>query len=259
MHYNANMGSPNEDLLARLGRRVRQARLGKGLNQRRLAQIAGLSPRFVSQLEAGRGNISILRLNDVARALGLPLHELVRSEETGPQMVALIGLRGAGKSTLGGRLAKRLQRELVELDALIENEAGLRLDEIFALHGERYYRRLEHEVLARLVAEAPSVILATGGSLVTERPTYELLKKSAVTIWLKAAPELHLERVAAQGDRRPMAGRADPLAELRALLREREPLYAEADVTVDTSGLTIEAVEEKLAHSLADGRAQLTA
>ena len=118
---------------------------------------------------------------------------------------------------------------------MIEEEAGLRLGEIFALHGEDYYRRLEREVLRRFLTSGQSAVLASGGGVVTDPVTYEMLKRGALTVWLKATPEDYLARVAAQGDRRPMAGRAEPLAELRALLREREPLYAEAEIVIDTS------------------------
>ena len=123
---------------------------------------------------------------------------------------------------------------------MIEEEAGLRLGEIFALHGEDYYRRLEREVLRRFLTSGQKGVVASGGGLVTDRVTYDMLKQASLTVWLKASPEDHLARVAAQGDRRPMAGRADPLAELRTLLREREPLYAEAQVMIETSTLTPE-------------------
>jgi len=235
--------------LKELGRQLRARRLLIGLSQHKLAQLAGLSPRYVSQLESGRGNISILRLYELTRALGVPLHQVVELEGR-RRIIALIGLRGAGKSTVGTELARALERPFVELDALIEEEAGLGLDEIFALHGESYYRRLERDVLSRFLSSGRKAVLATGGSLVTERTTFELLRASAVTVWLKADPELHLERVAAQGDRRPMASRADPLAELRTLLRAREPLYTEADVTVDTSALAPAAVVQEVQRAL---------
>jgi XRE family aerobic/anaerobic benzoate catabolism transcriptional regulator len=215
------------------------------LSQERLARLAGLSPRYISQIEAGRGNVSVLRLLELAEALAVPLHELVSFDKWHP-IVALLGLRGAGKTTVGRLVAQRLGRTFSELDRLIEEAAGLGLDEIFALHGESYYRRLEREVLARLVSTEPRVVLATGGSLVTDRITYDLLKRSAVTVWLRAQPEHHLERVAAQGDRRPMVGHADPLTELRTLLREREPLYGEADINLDTSDSSPEAVADRL-------------
>ena len=236
--------------LKELGKRVRARRLENGLSQRRLAELAGLSPRYVSQLESGHGNISIVRLYELTQALGVALSDVVCLE--GPRrIIALIGLRGAGKTTVGKNVAERLERPFVELDALIEEEAGLGLSEIFALHGESYYRRLERDVLARFVAAERGAVLATGGSLATERSTFELLKGSAVTVWLKAKPEQHLERVALQGDRRPMAGRTDPLAELRTLLKDREPLYREAEIIVDTSALTPDGVTEEILRMIA--------
>lgn len=240
----------SEVFLQELGKRVRARRLLNGLSQRRLAELAGLSPRYVSQLESGHGNISIVRLYELTQALGVALHDMVRLEGR-RRIIALIGLRGAGKSTVGKYVAEKLGRPFVELDALIEEEAGLGLAEIFALHGESYYRRLERDVLSQLVASDRDAVLATGGSLATERPTFELLKGSAVTIWLKAKPEQHLERVAAQGDRRPMAGRADPLAELESLLKDREPLYGEAEIVVDTSALTSQQVAGEILRKIA--------
>lgn len=240
----------SEVFLQELGKRVRARRLLNGLSQRRLAELAGLSPRYVSQLESGHGNISIVRLYELTQALGVALHDMVRLEGR-RRIIALIGLRGAGKSTVGKYVAEKLGRPFVELDALIEEEAGLGLAEIFALHGESYYRRLERDVLSQLVASERDAVLATGGSLATERPTFELLKGSAVTIWLKAKPEQHLERVAAQGDRRPMAGRADPLAELESLLKDREPLYGEAEIVVDTSALTSQQVADEILRKIA--------
>lgn len=235
--------------LQELGRQLRALRLARDLSQEELARLARLSPRYVSQIEAGRGNISILRLLELTRALGVPLHEAVRLDKWHP-IVALVGLRGAGKSTVGQRVGRELGRPFVELDALIEQEAGLELDEIFALHGEAYYRRLERDVLAEFLRENAPAVLATGGGLVAERATYDLLRKNALTVWLRARPELHLERVVAQGDRRPIAGRADPLAELRALLRDREALYREADICIDTSELPPEAVAREVVRSV---------
>lgn len=233
------------DFLVKLGRQLKALRLRRGLSQEQLARLAGLSPRYLSQIEGGRGNVSILRLLELSEALAVPLHEVVHFDRCQP-IVAMLGLRGAGKSTVGRLLAERLSWSFSELDGLIEDEAGLGLDEIFALHGESYYRRLEREVLTRFVATRPMAVLATGGGLVTDRITYDLLKRSAITVWLRARPEQHLERVAAQGDRRPMAGHADPLAELRSLLRERDPLYGEADITIDTGDASAESVVDAL-------------
>lgn len=220
--------------LLRLGRQLRSLRDSRGLSQEEVARLSGMSTRYISQIESGRGNVSIARLLELTSALGIPIHEAVRFDRSHP-LVALIGLRGAGKSTVGREVARRLERPFAELDGLVEEQAGLRLSEIFALHGESYYRRLERDVLTRFVATSPNAVLATGGSLPTDRTTFDILRKAALTIWLRARPELHLARVAAQGDGRPMAGRADPLAELRSLLADREPLYRQADFIIDTS------------------------
>jgi len=240
--------------LLRLGRQLRERRKLRGLSQEQLGELSGLSTRYISQIEAGRGNLSILRLLELTQALGVPLHEALRPDKWHP-IVALIGLRGAGKSTVGRDLARRLDRPFAELDGLIEDEVGLGLAEIFAIHGESYYRRLEREVLTRFVLDGTPAVLATGGSLVTDRTTFDLLKKSAVTVWLRARPELHLERVSAQGDRRPMAGRANPLADLGSLLREREPLYSEADITIDTTHLSIAEVASEAVRRLREWEA----
>jgi XRE family aerobic/anaerobic benzoate catabolism transcriptional regulator len=169
-------------------------------------------------------------------------------------VVALLGLRGAGKSTIGARLASRLRLRFVELDAAIEDAAGLTLSQIFELHGEAYYRRLERETLMNVLADPGGLVLATGGSLVNDRETYRLLRRRAVTVWLKARPEDHWNRVVQQGDQRPMAQHPHAMAELRALLAARERLYAEAEHVVDTSRLTVEGAVERLVRELGSGR-----
>ncbi len=171
------------------------------------------------------------------------------AKRTAP-VIALLGLRGAGKSTIGKQLAKRLGLAFVELDHAIESAAGLTLAEIFELHGESYYRRLERETLASLLTGSQGMVLATGGSLVNDRETYRLLRRRAVTVWLKARPEDHWNRVLQQGDQRPMAKNPHAMAELRALLTAREKLYGEAEHVVDTSKLDVAATVETLAHEL---------
>ncbi|GAC1347333.1 MAG: helix-turn-helix transcriptional regulator [Myxococcales bacterium] len=165
-------------------------------------------------------------------------------------LVALIGLRGAGKSTIGGQLARRLGVPFVELDERVERAAGLSLEGIFSLHGEAYYRRLAREVLTAFLADAGAAVLATGGSLVTDRDAFRLLQKRCRTVWLKATPEEHWQRVLAQGDERPGAASPQAQAELRALLKAREPLYAQAELSVDTSRLDAAAAVEEIARAV---------
>lgn len=247
-----------DPLLQALGRQVSRLRRAAGMTQRVLAGQAAVSLRFLSQLEAGR-NVSVAMLGQVAAALDRRPWQLLYAAEIeaagageagevlrpGARAVALIGLRGAGKSTIGARLAADLGRPFVELDERVEEAAGLRLAEIFALHGEAYYRKLEREVLQAVLTGAdrrpPPPVLATGGGLVTEPATYAFLRRHAVTVWLKATPADHWERVVQQGDSRPMAGdSAHARGQLMELHKARAPLYAEATLTVDTSTLGID-------------------
>lgn len=240
------------DLLSRLGRRARSQRLARGLTLRDVAERSGVSPRFLVQLEAGTGNISVRRLADVAAALGTTASALLTPEEPAhPAVIALLGLRGAGKTTIGRRLARRRRVPFVELDRRIERAADLSLGEIFALHGEDYYRRLEREVLQEVLGEAKPIVLATGGGLVASPDTFALLRRSATTVWLRTTPEDHWNRVVRQGDRRPMADHPQAMADLRSLLANREPLYALADHTIDTSSSSVEAVVESIERALA--------
>ena len=224
------------DLLCRLGHAVRQSRQAAGFSRRALSERSGVSTRYLAQLEAGLGNISLLRLEDLSRALDVPLLHLL-SAPTGPARtrIALLGLRGAGKSTIGLVLAKRLRIPFIEIDALIEEAAGLSLGQIFELHGERYFRGLEKETLERFLAGGKPGVLATGGGLVTDPDTYALLRATCTTIWLSARAEDHYARVLAQGDRRPMADHPQARAELRALLASRRALYELANLRIDTS------------------------
>ncbi len=236
-----------EDLLTALGRRTRTARLDRGWTIREVAERSGLSPRFLVQLESGKGNISVRRLAHMAEALETtPAALLSESSETPPAVVALLGLRGAGKTTIGRRLARRLRMPFVELDRLIEEAAVLSLSEIFSLHGEAHYRRLERDVLEQLLRERRPMVLATGGGLVASQEAFSLLRRFATTVWLRARPEDHWNRVVRQGDRRPMVNHPQAMADLRALLAAREPLYAAADHTIDTSAVRIPRVVDEI-------------
>jgi XRE family aerobic/anaerobic benzoate catabolism transcriptional regulator len=241
------------EILEVLARHVRVARGARRWTIRELAERSGVSVRFLVQLESGRGNISVRRLADLARAFKIPTADLLNDNyPEAPRVVALLGLRGAGKTTIGKQLARRLRVRFVELDRRIEKAADMSLAELFSLYGEDYYRRLERDTLAEVLAEnRPAarrpMVLATGGGIVASPETYALLKKSAVTVWLRAAPEDHWNRVVSQGDRRPMADHPQAMADLRALLSAREPLYAGADHTVDTSGRAVDEIVDDLA------------
>jgi XRE family aerobic/anaerobic benzoate catabolism transcriptional regulator len=244
------------DLLRRLGERVREHRLRRRWTLREVSARSGLSPRFLVQLEGGRGNISVLRLAEVAGALDTTPAELLQ-EPSAPQshrVTALLGLRGAGKTSVGRRVAKRLAVGFVELDRRIEELADLGLPEIFAIHGEDYYRRLEREALASVLDSASPLILATGGGIVTSPDVWSTLRGHALTIWLRARPEDHWNRVVRQGDRRPMADHPQAMADLTILLSAREPLYAAAEVVIDTSRMSVAKVVDAVAEAIESRR-----
>jgi XRE family aerobic/anaerobic benzoate catabolism transcriptional regulator len=267
----------DDHFLQGLGERVRAARARGGMTRKDLAGESGVSERYLAQLESGQGNISVLLLQKVAAALNLPLGELLSGQDEQaveltliqqflrrlpPQQlpkvraqlmrefgssplermkrVALIGLRGAGKSSLGALLAKRLAVPFVELDREVEREAGTSLSEIFLLYGQQGYRRYERRCLEKVLRERDRCVIATGGSIVSEPGTYDLLLSTCFTVWLKALPEEHMARVVAQGDTRPMAGNAEAMDDLRRILDGRAVLYGQADATVDTAGRTVE-------------------
>ena len=245
MHYISQVAS----YLETVGAAVRSHRERLGWSRRELAANCGLSERFLAQLETGDGNISLRRFADVAHALGTSPSALLGPVDTpaGERPIALLGVRGAGKSAVGAALARRLEVAFVELDQRIEQVAGLPLGELFALHGEAYYRRVEREVLTQLLADPPPMVLATGGSIVNDPTNYALLRARCRTVWLSARPEDHWNRVVAQGDQRPMAENPHAFAELRALLAARDKLYARADHTIDTSGLRVPQVAAAIA------------
>ena len=272
-------------LLSALGTRVRALRLQAGLTVKDFAERAALSTRFVHQLEGGAANISIAGLARVATALGRSVHELIppasnddslsaeiwrlRSDSSSddlddlrqwlesrkgrkakPRFIALIGLRGAGKSTIGPMLAKRLKSEFVELDKRVEEAAGMSLGEIFATHGEAYYRKLERESILGLFANG-GCVLAPGGSVVVDVESWELIKRRCFTVWLHATPNEFMRRMRRQGDTRPMQGRPSAMDELRALLARREPLYAESHLEVRTTDKSPRQVVAQIAKAAA--------
>lgn len=267
-------GSEDSAFLTLLGDRIRATRSRRGMTRKILARESGVSERYLAQLESGEGNISIMLLRQVAQAMGVSLSGLVTEEPDPPvelsllvqfaarltpeeladararlvaafgdgrpdarrQRIALIGLRGAGKSTLGRMLAKGRDVPFVELTKEIEADAGMALAEIMALGGQAMYRRYERRALERVLVAHESAVIATGGGLVAEPANYELLLSNCFTVWVTATPEDHMARVIAQGDRRPMADNPEAMDDLRLILQERAPLYAKADARLDTAG-----------------------
>ena len=268
----------DQPYLRAIGQRLRTARARRGITRRDLSRRSAVSERYIAQLEAGSGNISILLLRRIARALGIDAEELVaerpeRSVErllleqavahlpearlaearallqarfgrqearSRARRIALIGLRGAGKSTLGRVLAARLGINFVELDREVEREGRMELSDIFAVLGQEAFRQLERAALQRLVRDGAPMVIATGGGIVAEAGTFEFLLDTCATVWLRASPEEHMRRVQEQGDLRPMRDNRRAMQDLRAILASREALYARADFTVDTSGRSVE-------------------
>ncbi len=264
--------------LRRLGERVRTLRNQRGMSRKALAAHAQVSERYLAQLETGLGNCSIVLLRRISRALGLPVTQLIEeraeppldfvllsqflerlpapalaeardlllrhfgdaSDDLRKRRIALIGLRGGGKSTLGRLLAARLEVPFIELDREVEKRSGANLSEIFDMFGQETFRRAEREALEQVLAQHQSFVLATSGSIVTEPGTLELLLASCFTVWVRAAPQEHMQRVMAQGDMRPMANSARAMEDLISILKSREPLYAKAETALITSGKTPE-------------------
>ncbi|MCP4499931.1 MAG: helix-turn-helix domain-containing protein [Deltaproteobacteria bacterium] len=260
-----------------LGRRARVLRQETGLTLKVLSQRSGLSTRFLSQVEAGQANPSLGSLRDLAEGLEQSLADLLeerRSEShralhrmiehlpaqacerirdmvqkelrSTPKKVALLGLRGAGKSSAGPKLATLLGATFVEVDKQIEQEAGMELGALFQLHGERYYRDLERQILQTLLRDDAPLVLAPGGGVVTHPESWALLRDEAATIWLKASPQAHWDRVLSQGDLRPMANRSRARAELEILYEARALSYETSDYVVDTGDFGIEEVAQNI-------------
>jgi XRE family aerobic/anaerobic benzoate catabolism transcriptional regulator len=267
----------NGNFLEALGARVRELRNRRGMTRKITAHEADVSERHLAQLESGEGNISVVLLRRIAAALGVSLAELFApetetrqekmliqrflerlpahrvedamlrltrefgaEEKARRERVALIGIRGAGKSTLGSKLAADLKLPFIELDAEIEKDAGMPLGEIFALYGQAGYRAIERRMLEKVLIENARAILSIGGGVVSERETYDHLLSHCYTIWIKARPEEYMARVTAQGDFRVMGGSDRAMEELRRILEARDPLYRKADLYLDTSGHSVE-------------------
>ena len=241
-------------LLLQLGAVLREHRRARQWSRRELSRRSGLSERFLADLEAGRGNISVLRLLELGKALGVRpdalLGAAVAAAAARFPTVALLGLRGAGKSAVGRRLAERWGCPFVELDERIETVTGLSLDQIFQFHGEAYYRNAERVALAEVLAAEELQVLACGGGIVNSEEVFRDLLSRAHTVWLEARAEDHWERVVAQGDTRPMANNEQAFQDLCAILRERESLYSRAELTVDTTGRSLDDLVDELTSRL---------
>ncbi|TSE35916.1 Shikimate kinase 2 [Tepidimonas fonticaldi] len=273
-------GEPRVPFLVALGERVRTLRSRRGMTRKAVALAADVSERHLANLEYGAGNASILVLLQVARALQCSLAELLGDvstsspewllirellqgrdegelrrarlklaelfgstgvDATGRQSrIALIGLRGAGKSTLGRRLAEALGYPFIELSREIEQFAGCSISEIHNLYGATAYRRYERRALEEAIQIYPEVVIATPGGLVSDSTNFNLLLQHCTTVWLKADPVDHMRRVAAQGDLRPMAASAEAMEDLKRILAGRSAFYSKADLTVDTSAQPLE-------------------
>lgn len=271
------------EFLLGLGKRVRELRDLRGMSRKLLARESKVSERYLGHLETGEGNISVTLLRRIATALSVTLNELLipgeqdsverrlirrfleqlpvhRMEEVIFRMmrdfgheeslrrkrIALIGLRGAGKSTLGAMLAKAINIPLVELNREVVRETGLPVSEVIALYGQAGYRRIEHRVLERVIADNDRAVIVAGGGVVADEEAFKLLLANCYTVWLKAQPEEHMARVLAQGDTRPMSGNEEAMEDLKRILAARESSYRKADAVVDTSGQTPEASLLKL-------------
>jgi XRE family transcriptional regulator, aerobic/anaerobic benzoate catabolism transcriptional regulator len=276
--------------IAAIGRLVRLSRAKRGMTRRQLAQASGASERYLAQIEGGQGNPSVIILASIARALDVPIIELIprsngrtaamaqildvlgrvpvaelpdiadllerrAGQDAAPdrgQRIALVGLRGAGKSTLGRRLADTLGCPFIELDRLVEQDYGARIPDLIEMGGLATFRRHERVCLERIVDEHAAAVIATAGGIVSNPETYALLLRRTHTVWVKARPEEHMRRVMAQGDFRPMAQNREAMADLVAILDARHADYARAQADLDTSGDTVEQSLAKLARIAAN-------
>lgn len=272
----------NEHLQA-LSERIRSLRAGRGMTRKDLSRHSGVSERYLAQLENGEANPSVALIWRMAHAMDVDFHDLLGARSkaplsyaplwellqtlspgdqqaayellaarfaeraTGKHGVALIGLRGAGKSTLGRALAERFGMPFVRLGGVIEELSGMEVGELLSLGGQKAYRRSERHALEQVIEGYAAAVVETGGSLVTELSTFNLLRSAYYTVWVRAQPADHMKRVIRQGDTRPMEGNREAMEDLQRILAEREPLYSSADHTVNTSGREVAACVDELA------------
>jgi XRE family transcriptional regulator, aerobic/anaerobic benzoate catabolism transcriptional regulator len=279
--------------LRTLADKIRDARAQRGMTRNALAADSGVSLRFLAQLESGQGNPSILVLRRIASAMGFPPDDLL-SDDPAPAIerillaqmlkrlsgdeigkarrllsqhlgldaasearkpyVTLIGLRGAGKTTLGRRLAEYRGVPFFELDREVEREYGATIGEILQLHGQPGYRRFERESLQAVLSENPAAIIETGGGLAADPETLPLLLEHSLAVWVRASPEEHMQRVIDQGDLRPMARSREAMRELKDILKAREPFYRQAHLHLMTSGRTSDQSFKELVDLLGHGK-----
>ena len=264
-----------DDLLEPLGRKVRALRAGRGMTRKMLAADSAVSERYLAQLELGKGNISIGLLQRVATALRTDIADLLQAgnELTAEQVlinefvqglhsddqhralqllyqnfsatqecrrIALVGMRGAGKTSLGSRLAERLDVPFVQMGTEIEKLAGMPVAEILSLSGQDGYRRLEERALLDVLARQDKCVIETGGSIVSESHVFNILLTTCRVVWIKALPEEHMQRVIDQGDMRAIESNDHAMTDLRRILEAREPFYAQAHAVIDTAGSSLE-------------------
>ena len=245
----------NTALLHAIGTLVRNERAKRGMTRRALAAQCQTSERYLAQIESGSGNPSVLVLDAIARALDVDPVDLMPPRPRGAvrprsadraRRIALIGLRGAGKSTLGAALARRLDAPFIEIDKMIEREHGAPVATLFEVYGQATFRRYERECLARIVAQHDHAVIATAGGIVADEQSFARLLDQTHVVWLQASPADHMRRVMEQGDFRPMEHNRDAMQDLVAILNARAAAYGRAHARLDTSSRTVEQCVDEL-------------
>jgi XRE family aerobic/anaerobic benzoate catabolism transcriptional regulator len=242
-------------LLREIGVRVRTERAKRGMTRRALAEQSQTSERYLARIESGSANPSVLVLDAIARALDVQAHDLMPQPQRSvpnarpahrARRIALIGLRGAGKSTLGGMLAERLGVPFIELDKVVERDHGAPVSTLFEVYGQGTFRRYERDTLRRVIAANPAAVIATAGGIAADETTFTQLLEQSYVIWLQASPAEHMRRVREQGDFRPMSHNPSAMDDLVAILDARASAYGRAHARLDTSGRTVIACVQEL-------------